>query len=189
MANQGLSHLLPYKFRNVISKPGCITNILQTPALEIVELSIPLPANLTGIIARPEGKSEVINISSDDYRKYDQIMRLLNGCDEASILWEVGIWAGRIEFNFCNRNVRTLKPDMNAISSKISFEAANCMEITLLAKAYDREPERRLICRYGEDAVWGKFAELTEFTSQRGVQSAIFYPKAQKQHLEKIAHL
>lgn len=186
MANQGLSQVLPYKFRNTGSKTGSIANILQAPQLELLEINIPLSADLTAVIARADGESEVIKTNTRNMYGYSAIAQLLSGKSEEMLLWEVGIWAGRIEFNFRNKTLRLMKQDSKSTTSKIAIDANLGSRFRFLAAAFDKESERQLFCEYGEDIVWGKNLHIVEYEDGRGVQEAMFYPRARKNCLEKL---
>lgn len=188
MAYQNLSQVLPYKFRNTGDKPGTVTNILQAPPLEIVKLETPIRAQISATIAYPGAKPLTIETYTDEYRRHSPIADLLDGSNPEVILWEVIVWTGRMELYFRDKCVRSSQTGHNNIvSSKIAFNSSNGMELGISAPACGLEPERRLICHYGIDAAWGKFIRISEASSRKGIQVAVFYPDAEIKHLEKIA--
>ncbi len=186
MANQGLSQVLPYKFRNTGSKPGSVTNILQAPSLILLEVSLPLPAALNAVIARTDGEPEVIKTDTQKLEGHPILTQLLKNESDTILLWEVGIWAGRIEFNFRNKTLRALKPDPKIATSKISIDASPGSQFKILAPAFDKGTSRQLFCEYGEDVVYGKNVRIVEFEDGRGVHDATFYPQADEECFEKI---
>lgn len=178
MAKTGLSQALPYKFRSTGANPTSITNILQAPSLKIVDFWFPPEMAITAVLANPEGEPQVINTDTKGYHEYDEIMQLLLQSQSDISLWEVGIWAGRLELNFRDLTTRQLKPDLKATSSKISFDAAPGLKFVLVAHPYDHEPERYLICRYDKDTTLGSYVRISECDQKTGMRNANFYPDA-----------
>lgn len=187
MAKTGLSQALPYKFRSTGANPTSIANILQAPSLKIVNFWFPPEMAITAVLADPEGEPRVINTDTKGYHKHDEIMKLLLNLQPNISLWEVGIWTTRLELNFRDLTTRQLKPDLKAISSKISCVAAPGLKLVLTAQPYNNEPERHLVCRYDENAVLGRFVRIGEYDQKTGMRSAEFYPSAKLKPSDLVA--
>lgn len=188
MANQNLSQILPYKFRNTGGKAGTLPNLLLAPPLELVSLNIPIPVPMSAIISRDSAEPETIQTDTGSCWDNVVLKQLLTGKSSEHLLWNIGIWAGHLELDFRDQRDPTIHSVTKFVSAKIKIETSAPIECRAVAYPYGKEPERHLVCRYGDDAAWGKFVSISEATAQAGVQSAIFYPEAKIHQLERIAH-